>query len=80
MALASCRKLLIGSDDLGVRRLAIREFGAPRVAGTLDLLIWAVTEGRISRRDATVLLPKLDSGPRVIATLERQARRLSELI
>lgn len=80
LALAERHRMVIGSDDIGLRRCAVREFGGSRVAGTIDILKWAVAEGRISRRDAVSLLPALDSGPKWIDLLKRQGRRPSDVV
>lgn len=78
LALAATRGYVVGSDDVAVRRTAFAEFGAARLAGTLDFLKWAVVEGRIATSDALTLLPTLDVGPNIIRRLTRRGRTLEQ--
>lgn len=62
LALADSRTWMLGSDDEAVRRVAARQFGRDRLTGSLDFLVWAVREKRLTLRDARELLDQLDVG------------------
>jgi len=80
LALASARKLVVGSDDRAVRTTARRDFGSARVAGTLDVLVWAMREGRLTLASAGKLLDQLDVGPGIRMRLEARRVRLKDLL
>ncbi|MCX6069417.1 MAG: hypothetical protein NTU91_00955 [Chloroflexi bacterium] len=66
LALAATRGWIVGSDEVAIRRVAFEEFGAGRVAGTLDFLKWAVGERRLTLDQAVDLLRSLDVGPALL--------------
>lgn len=80
LALAATRGFLVGSDERAVLSAARLEFGAARAASTLDVLIWAVRERRLTLVEADGLLHRLDTGPGILRVLARQGRRLADLI
>lgn len=80
LALAASRGWIVGSDDLAMRNYATRAIGAARVAGTLDILVWAVRERRLPVSSAEELLNRLDVGPAITARLAESGRTLSSLI
>lgn len=81
LALFETRKgFLLASDD-GTMRARARTMGAKqRVAGTLDILVVAVREGRASITDVEALLPTLDIGPALERQIQAAGIRLAELI
>jgi hypothetical protein len=80
LALAACRGYIVASDERAIQRTAWQEFGKQRVAGTLDILIWAVREERLTLHEAEELLEVLDSGPGVGARLASRGATLEDLI
>jgi hypothetical protein len=68
MALAVTRGYIVGSDDRAVRSAANAEIGISRMAGTVDVLKWAVSEGRLTKAEAVNRLRALD----VFSGIERQ--------
>jgi predicted nucleic acid-binding protein len=80
LALAACRGYIVASDERAIQRTALQEFGKQRVAGTLDILIWAVREERLTIDGADALLKVLDSGPGVAARLASRGATLEDLI
>jgi hypothetical protein len=79
LALASARGYLLASDERAVRSAAFAELGPGRVAGTVDLLTWAVTEGRLTASEAVELLRTLDVGPGIIRELTRRGQDINDL-
>jgi predicted nucleic acid-binding protein len=67
LALAVSRGYIVASDDRAVRSAAVAEIGGKRLAGTVDFLKWAVSEGRMTKAGAVALLRTLDVGPGIIA-------------
>lgn len=80
LALAVSRDHLICSDELAVRRAASAELGGQRVAGALDVLVWGVTEGRLTVEEADSLLVRLDVGPSLVERLKRKRRTFKDLL
>lgn len=80
IALASVREYVVGSDDAAVRRAVRRDLGDARIAGTLDILVWAIRNGRISSEEAEEFLESCDVGSMIIEGLETQGTRLSDLV
>jgi predicted nucleic acid-binding protein len=80
LALAQIRGYLVGSDERAVASVVREEFGAGRIAGTLDILIWAVREQRLGAAEAEHLLRHLDTGLGILKALKRSGTRLQHLI
>lgn len=80
IALASVRGYVVGSDDAAVRRTVRRDLGNARVAGTLDILVWAMRDDRISSEDAQRFLEDCDVGSMIVEALEARGIRLSDLV
>lgn len=80
LALAKSRNMIVASDENAVRRTARRELGRERVAGTLDFLVWAVREGRLTVRDAEDLLDRLDVGEAIARRIRNEGRTFGDLL
>jgi len=70
LALAKARGYIVGSDDRALRSAALVDC-AGGSATAVDILRWAVLEGRLSVRDAVALLQRLD----VIDSVRLQVQR-----
>lgn len=79
LALATSRGYVVASDDQAIRRQVIRDLGPDRIAGTLDLVVWAVRDGRLSRTDAQEFLRTCDVGAALLEALRQKGQRLDEL-
>lgn len=80
LALAVARNYIVGSDERPVRTATIQELGLQRIAGSLDVLIWAIRDGRLSLVEAEALVNHLDSGEGIQRLLRVHGTRLSELL
>jgi predicted nucleic acid-binding protein len=80
LALARTRAYLVGSDERAVASVVRQELGAGRIAGTLDILVWAVREERLTGTEAERLLGQLDTGPGILKTLNRAGTTFRELL
>jgi predicted nucleic acid-binding protein len=80
LAVAVERGYLICSDDPAVRRSATAELGRGRVAGSLDILVWAVSEKRLSVQDAEQLFHRLDVAPGLESAMKKRGVSLAELL
>ena len=80
LAIAVARGYLVASDESAVRKAARDELGQQRVAGSLDLLKWAVQENRLKVGEAVRILPELDRGPAVMAMLQRRGEDVAKLL
>jgi predicted nucleic acid-binding protein len=80
LALAACRGYIVASDERAMRSVVREQWGAQRLAGTADFVVWAVREGRIEIGEAEYVLAQLDSGAAVLSALERQGRTLGDFI
>lgn len=80
LALAVCRGLLVGSDDVAVRRHARREVGSGRLVSTLDVLVLAVRQERLTSAAAERLLDRLDIGPAYRRRLGDEGKVLRDLV
>ncbi len=80
LALAVSRGYMVGTDDPAVRRAAMEGLGPNMVAGTLDILVWALRERRMHATDAEQLLATLDVGPHLQQKLERRGKTLRDLV
>jgi len=80
LALAERRGYVVASDDGAVSRIVRDRFGQDRLAGALDLLVWAVRENRIELQDAKALLATLDLGPQVLLRLQKAGKALDDLL
>lgn len=79
LALAASREYIVASDERAIRRTVLTEFGALRLAGTLDFIVWAIREERLQFEHAESVLARLDSGARILAQLQREGRNLKDL-
>lgn len=80
IALAVSRGYIVGSDDRAIRRQVRRDLGPERIAGTLDLVVWAVRDGRLDLDSALAFLKACDVGPAVLEALEAQGKNLEDLV
>lgn len=80
LAIAEVRGCLVGSDDAAVLRAAVASSGIPGFVTSLDLIVWAVRESRITLRQAEELIVRLDVGPLIRKRLERAGRDLADLV
>ena len=80
LALATARGFTVASDELAIRKVVISQLGPARIAGTADLVVWAVREGRISLDLGEDALKGLDSGAAVLAELQRRGETLKDLV
>jgi hypothetical protein len=80
LAVAEVRGCLVGSDDAAVLRAAVASSGIPGVVTSLDLIVWAVREGRITLRQSEELIDRLDIGPWIRKRLERAGHDLADLV
>ena len=79
LAVSVSRGHLVCSDDPAVRRTAVAELGRNQVAGSLDLLVWAVREERLSVVGAVSLFDKLDVAPGIQRKLQSEDRVIDDL-
>lgn len=80
LALASARGYIVGSDERAVLRAARQRWGARRAASTLDVLIWAIREDRLTIAEADALLGRLDVGPGIAKQMLRLGQNLRDLV
>jgi len=80
IALAATRGYIVGSDDAAVRRRVRADLGPERIAGTLDVVVWAIRDGRLSLAGADAFLTKCDVGPHLLRTMEASGTSLEDLI
>lgn len=80
IALAVTRGYIVGSDDQAIRRHVREDLGPTRIAGTLDVVVWAVRDGRMTLDDAMAFLRACDVGPALLVALDAQGRSLEELV
>lgn len=80
LAIAQSRGYLVGSDERAVAAVAREELGASRVAGTLDVLVWAVREKRLASAEAERLIGQLDTGIGIQKMLRRTATGFHDLL
>lgn len=79
IALAVTRGYIVGSDDQAIRKQVRKDLGPKRIAGTLDIVVWAVRDGRMTVADATGFLEACDVGPAILRALEAQGVALEDL-
>jgi hypothetical protein len=63
-----------------MRSVVVNDWGAARLAGTADFIVWAVRERRLTIAEAGTVLAELDSGAAILAQMERQGRSLSDYL
>lgn len=80
LALAVSRQGWVGSDDPAVRRAATGELGKNSVVGSLDLLVWAVRDGRLGMPESKKLISRLDVGPRINRSLAAAGVTMEDLV
>lgn len=80
MALADTRAYIVASDERAIRSAVVAAWGAQRLAGTADFIVWAVREGRLLVDQAESVLAELDSGSRILGQLRREGRNVKDLI
>lgn len=80
LALATTRGYLVGSDERAIRRVARQEVGRSRLVSTLDIIVLAARDGRISIREGRALLERLDVGPAYLRALNEKGLRLEDLV
>lgn len=80
LALSVSRGYVVCSDDPALVSCARGELGRDGVAGSLDLLIWAIRDGRLGVREATKLLGELDVGPELARRLSKAGKSLGGLV
>lgn len=80
IALAVSRGYIFGSDDRAIRRQVRRDLGPERIAGSLDLVVWAVRDGRLELDRALAFLEACDVGPALLRALEDQGTSLEDLV
>jgi hypothetical protein len=80
LAIARSRGYLVGSDERAVAAVVRQEFGAGRIAGTIDILVWAVREERLTSAEAELLLSQLDTGSGILKILKRTATSFHDLL
>lgn len=80
LALAAARGYVVGSDERAIRRAARDDLGTDRTATTLDFLVWAVRQERLTRSQASAFLVSCDVGPHYLERLERAGKKLGDLV
>lgn len=80
LALAESRAYIVGSDERAMRSAVVAAWGAQRLAGTADFIVWAVREGRLLAEQAESVLGELDSGARILGQLRREGRDVQDLL
>lgn len=80
IALAVSRGYVVGSDDRAIRRQVRKDLGPDRIAGTLDLIVWAVRDGRLEIDSALAFLEACDVGPALLRALDAQEKSLHDLV
>jgi predicted nucleic acid-binding protein len=80
LAIAATRGYIVGSDERPVLSAARQQWGAERTASTLDILIWAIREQRLTLPEAETLLARLDVGPGIKKQMSNRGKNLSDLI
>lgn len=80
IALAVSRGYIVASDDRAIRRQVRRDLGPESIAGTLDLIVWAVREGRLELDSALAFLETCDVGPALLEALKAQGTSLEDLV
>ena len=65
---------------MAIQRVALQDYGAERVAGTLDFLRWAVVEERLKVADAVEMLRALDVGKGLLKRIERAGRTAEDVL
>lgn len=63
LALAVSRGYAVGTDERAIRRVVKAELTPRHLVSTLDVLVLAVRQGRMSARKAVRLLERIDVGP-----------------
>jgi len=80
LALAASRGWIVGSDEIAVRRFVRDTLGPDRIAGTMDILRWAVREERMTVGDAVSLLDRLDVGPSLVRQIRASGHEPEDLL
>ena len=80
IALAVSRGYIVCSDDRAIRKQVREDLGSERFAGTLDLLVWAVRDGRLELGTALDFLEASDVGPALLRALEARGTSLEDLV
>lgn len=80
LAIAEARGHIVGTDDEAVLRTAVRVPGITGIVTSLDLIVWAIREERITLRQSEGLIDRLDIGLRIRDRLNRLGRKLPELV
>ncbi|HUP00172.1 MAG TPA: hypothetical protein VM737_01430 [Gemmatimonadota bacterium] len=80
LAIAASRGRLVGSDDEAILRIVRRTPGIPGFVSSLDVLVWAIREERLSLEEAERLIRSLDIGARIRESLNRRRQALADLI
>jgi len=79
LALAVRHRYLVGTDDRAMRAAAAKVVGLTRLVSTLDTLVWARRESRLSATQAKRILRELDIGPEIARRLKQAGKTLEDL-
>lgn len=80
LALAVSRGYAVGTDERAIRRVAKAELTSRHLVSTLDVLVLAVREERVSARKAAGLLGRLDVGPAYLKRLKETGLDFEDLL
>jgi hypothetical protein len=80
LALAEQRGYLVGTDDRAIRTAAMKAIGAARLVSTLDVLVWARRQSRLSAAQAKKILRQLDIGSEIERQLQRAGIGIEDLV
>lgn len=81
LALASTRGYVVASDESAIRTASIKDIASGNhIAGSLDLLRWAIAEQRVSQAEALTILRSLDCGPTILFNLKKQHQSIEDLL
>lgn len=80
IALGASRGYIVGSDERAIRRTVRRDLGRNRTATTLDFLVWAVREERLTIEEASAFLHSCDVDPHYVARLRQDGKTLQDLL
>jgi len=80
LALALARDCAVCSDERAIQHVIRESLGPEYILSTLDMIVFAMREDRITVTDAERLLERLDVGPACLRRLEAEGRTLPDLI
>lgn len=80
LALAITRGYLVGSDERAICRIVQTKLGQSHVVSTLDVVVLALRDERLSIDEAEELLERLDVGPAYLRRIKAEGLSLKDLV